>query len=313
MTVTHHLTIGNGESVETARTAFTVHALRSPSAIRERLEPHRGYAAYAIGQLAPRLFPYVRCWYAMGEAAGAGHSAEGLVLHSSGGLGEAAFTLGDPTAVDAILRLHRGPHQNFATCAEDHLPVLDRYFRVTQHQLMARMLVNGETFEPPRIPDGHVRVRHLRAEDARTVNRLYNTEGAPTFYSAAHIDSSFYHGVFYDGRLVAVAGTHVVSPEEGVAVVGNVFTHPRYRGRGYATLATGSTTAAILETCKDVVLTVDPRNIPAVRAYWRLGYTEVCRLIEAPVTRRDLFGLGAAAGRLSAWWRGRSRGVAVVR
>jgi hypothetical protein len=58
---------------------------------------------------------------------------------------------------------------------------------------------------------------------------------------------------------------------------------------------------------------VDPKNIPAVRAYWRLGYGEVCRLIEAPVTRRDLFGLGSAAARWLAGWRGRARGVEVVR
>jgi hypothetical protein len=50
---------------------------------------------------------------------------------------------------------------------------------------------------------------------------------------------------------------------------------------------------------------VDPQNTPAVYAYRRLGYREVCRLIEAPVTRRDLFGFGAALQRALARWRGR--------
>ena len=234
-------------------------------------------------------------------------------MHSGGGLGDATFLLGDPRAVEAILRLHRGPRQSFATCAPQHLPVLERYFRAAQQQTMSRMAVTPATFVPPPAPDGQVRVRRLRASDARAVNRLYNTEGAPTFYSAAHIESSAYHGVYLDKQLVAVAGTHVIAPEEGVAVVGNVFTHPRHRGRGYATLATGATTAAVLKECADVALTVDPRNIPAVRAYRRLGYSEVCRLVEAPVRRRDLLGLGAAANRLLAGWRGRGRGVEVVR
>ena len=44
------------------------------------------------------------------------------------------------------------------------------------------------------------------------------------------------------GALVAVAGTHLVSDTYGVAAIGNVFTHPDYRGRGYATLATGAVT-----------------------------------------------------------------------
>lgn len=301
----HSLT-GTEDTAERPRVTTAVRRLRDPNEIRALLLPQRGYAAYALGQLAPRLFPLVQCW--LGEH----ERGWGLVLYSSGGLGEAMFMMGDASAVEAIVRLHRGPHQNFATCAPDHLPVLETYYRVAQPHTMVRMTVTRATFEPPVVPDGHVRVRRLRAADARSVNRLYNTEGAPTFYSAAHIESSYYHGAYYDDRLVAVAGTHVVSPEEGVAVVGNVFTHPRYRGRGYATLATGVTTEVVLRECDEVALTVDPRNIPAVRAYWRLGYSEVCRVIEAPVVRRDLFGLGAAGHRWLAAWRGRAQGIELV-
>lgn len=303
-----HHAVGADEITErVAQPPVTVHALHDPALIRGLLLPHRGYAAYALGQLAPRLLPFVRCWYAQRDG------GEGLVMHSSGGLGDASFLLGDVRAVDAILRLHRGPRRTFTTCAPEHLPVLERYFRVTHAQTMARMMVDRTTFERPAMTDGHVHVRRLHAEDARLVNRLYNIEGAPTFYSATHIETGYYHGAFYDARLVAVAGTHVVSPEERVAVVGNVFTHPRYRGRGYATLATGMTTAAILEECDSVALTVDPRNVPAVRAYWRLGYSETCRLVEAPVTRRDLTGIGPLLRRTAASWRGRTSGVEIVK
>jgi RimJ/RimL family protein N-acetyltransferase len=299
---------GSDEAAERIAAArVLIRPLREPTAIRAILEPRRAYAAYAIGQLAPRLFPFVRCWYGESER------GEGLVMHSGGGLGEAMFTMGHRDTVGAILRLHRGPHATFATAQPEHMPALERFFRVTQQTVMARMHVSTATFEPAMVTDGHVRILRLRSSEARAVNRLYNTEGAPTVYSAAHIDGGYYHGVYYDGRLVAVAGTHVVAPEEGVAVVGNVFTHPRYRGRGYGTLATGAATAALLRECRDVVLTVDPKNIPAVRAYWRLGYTEVCRLIEAPVTRRDSFGLGAAIQRTFARWRGRGLGAEIVR
>ena len=180
-----HSIAGAHEPAEVMRkTAVTVRALHDPAAIRALLAPHRAYAAYALGQLAPRLFRLVRCWYAE-----SGHG-EGLVMHSGGGLGEASFMLGDVEAVDAILCLHRGPRQSFATCRPEHLPVLERYFKVAQQQTMARMAVTAATFVPPPPVDGHVRVLRLRAADVRTVNRLYNTEGAPTFYSAAHIDSS---------------------------------------------------------------------------------------------------------------------------
>ncbi|MGH2588580.1 MAG: GNAT family N-acetyltransferase [Dehalococcoidia bacterium] len=288
------------------RVRFIVRPLRDRSTIRALLEPQRVYAAYAIGQLASALFPFVRCWFAEND------QGEGLVIHSAGGLGDAMLTFGDPAAVEAILRVHRGPHGNFATCRSEHLPAVERYFRIAHQNTMARMAVTAETFRPVEPADGHTRVLRLRAAHARAVNRLYNTEGAPTFYSAAHIESGYYYGVYHDGRLVAVAGTHVVSPEEGVAVVGNVFTHPGFRGHGYATIATSATTAALLAECQDVVLTVDPRNTPAIHAYLRLGYREVCRLVEAPVSRRDLIGLGSGLQRLLARWRGRGLGAEIV-
>ena len=60
------------------------------------------------------------------------------------------------------------------------------------------------------------------------------------------------------------------------------------------------------------MLTVDPRNEPAVRAYTRLGYVEDSQLIEAVVTRRESLALGSLARRLVARWRGRRYGRELV-
>jgi RimJ/RimL family protein N-acetyltransferase len=303
-----HSLLGRRESAGDVPPAVAVvRALTDPAEMRALLAPHRGYAAYAIAQLAPRLLPMVRFWYAGGDR------GEGIVMYSGGGLGDATLMLGTPEAVEAIVRLHRGPRGSFLTCQTEHLALLGRYYRAGTPQTMARMVVDRATFRPVRDWSGAARVRRLRGDDARTVNRLYNTEGQPAFYTAAHIAEGYYHGVFVEGRLVAVAGTHVASPEERVAVVGNVFTHPAERGRGYGTLVTSATTLALLQVCDDVALTVDPGNSPAVRAYQRLGYRDIGRLIEAPVTRRDLLGAGAAWQRFRAGWRGRTEGVEIVR
>jgi RimJ/RimL family protein N-acetyltransferase len=295
-------------SVPAARTeVYLVRSLREARAIRARLEPRRAYSAYALGQLSPRLFPMVACWEARGR------HGEALVLFSRGGLGDAVFMSGDPDALAAILSLHRGPRHNFATFRPEHLPVVERYFKVANQQPMMRMAVDREGFRGVQGPlRPGVTVRRLHAADARLVNRLYNSEGQPTFYSSGHIDQGMYHGVFEDRRLVAVAGTHVISPEEGVAVVGNVFTNPSRRGHGHGTLATSATTEALLALCPDVVLTVDPGNTPAVRAYLRLGYREDSRLVEASVTRRSITGLGSLLATRLAAWRGRAEGGELV-
>jgi ribosomal protein S18 acetylase RimI-like enzyme len=92
-----------------------------------------------------------------------------------------------------------------------------------------------------------------------------------------------------------------------------VYTHPRYRGQHLAQAATGAVTAQLLQFCRDVVLSVDPTNAAAVRAYERLGYVEVARLIEGAATRRDGLGRATAVRRLMSRQRGRGRGVEVIR
>jgi predicted GNAT family acetyltransferase len=96
----------------------------------------------------------------------------------------------------------------------------------------------------------------------------------PDAFDASQLASRAFYGVWEAERLVAVAGTHVVSEARGVAAVGNVFTHPAYRGRGLATI----TTAAVVEDLlrrpgmTTIVLNVARENLPAVRCYESLGF-----------------------------------------
>jgi ribosomal protein S18 acetylase RimI-like enzyme len=274
---------------------YVVSALSDRDRIREILRVRMDYAAYAIGQLEPGLFERTRWFWARGD------TGTGLVLHSRGGLGDATFVMGDPDALAAILSVHPGPGHTYATCQPHHTGSLEGVYRLSNQQPMVRMAVRAGDFQPV---DGG-KVVALSGYDIRRVNGLYSTEGGPSYYIPEHIDAGVYRGIVTDGRLVAVAGTHVVSRNEGVAVVGNVFTHPQYRGRGYATTVTSAVTAALLGYCNYVVLTVDPANAPAIRAYEKLGYQEVCKLVEATATRRDASGIGSALRRARAAFRGR--------
>jgi RimJ/RimL family protein N-acetyltransferase len=253
------------------------------------------YTAYALGQLEPLLFPRTHWFWARGT------TGTGLVLHSRGGLGDATFVMGDADAVGAILSIHPGPSHTYATCQPQHLEALKGVYRLANQQPMIRMGVTRGRFNVA----PQVAAISLSGVDIRRINSLYGSEGGPSYYIAEHIDAGIYRGIVADGRLVAVAGTHVVSRQERVAVVGNVFTHPMYRGRGYATAATSAVTEALLGFCDNVVLTVDPENKPAVAAYARLGYQEICRLVEASAVRRDPSGFGSTLRRWRAGIRGR--------
>ncbi|MEX1103070.1 MAG: GNAT family N-acetyltransferase [Dehalococcoidia bacterium] len=275
--------------------AYVVQELHDRGRIRELLLPRVEYTAYALGQLEPGLYERTHWFSARGD------TGTGLVLHSRGGLGDATFVMGDPDAVAAILSIHPGTAHTYATCQPQHVEALQRTYRLATQQPMIRMATNRDSFVPFRL----LQTIPLGGVDIRRVNSLYGTEGGPSYYIPEHIDSGVYRGIILDGRLVAVAGTHVVSPQQRIAVVGNVFTHPAYRGRGLATACTSTVTESLLQYCDDVVLTVDPKNMPAVSAYERLGYSEQCQLIEASAARRDPSGLGCGIRRLRAAVRGR--------
>jgi ribosomal protein S18 acetylase RimI-like enzyme len=273
------MTVVERKSARDIWTEYGVHRLERRDHIRAVLEEKRPYAAYALGQLEPHLFRQAEWW----QASSGSHEA--LVLHSRGGLGHATFTMGESGALDAVLRLHPGSRSTFLTCEPQHLSTVLRHFDLDQRQTMIRMQVSSETFRPTNGP-----VRRLSGLDARELNRLYRADGMPSYYSPRQIDDAVYFGAEIEGDLVAVAGTHVISIASAIAVVGNVYTHPRFRGNKLAQSVTSAVTAHLLENCREVVLSVDPTNVAAVGAYARLGFVEVARLIEGAATRRDVLG-----------------------
>ena len=283
---------------EGGRPLFRIHRERDRRALNAALSGDRVYAAYALGHLESPLFERSHFWVAEGEHGSA------VVLHATA-IGRTLFVAGDPAAAEAVLSLHPGPRSTYlSTCAPEHLPVLERTHALSDTLRMMRMSVTKAAFAAV---DGAV--RRLRGTDARRLNALYALEDGPNFYTGDHVERGVYYGAFDGEELTSVAGTHIVAPQQSVAVVGNVFTHPAHRGGGLATRVTSRVTADLLDSgCALVVLTVNPTNTPAVPAYARLGYERGMPVVEARVQRRDRLGLGAWLRRRVARRRAGGRG-----
>lgn len=261
---------------------FTIRETRDRPALDAAMSEDRVFAAYALGHLEDSIFRSARFWIAEGE------SGSAVVLHANA-MGQTLYAGGDAAAIDATLSLHPGPRFSYlTTCSPDTLPVLRRMYAITDVLTMSRMSVTAASFQPV---DGSA--RRLRGADVHELNALYSLEQAG-YYSDQHIERGVYYGAFRDGRMVSVAGTHVVAPNVGIAIVGNVFTHPGHREQGLAELVTSKVTEELFTRgCSLTVLTVDAANTPAVQAYLRLGYERGATVVEARVRRRDLLGLGA--------------------
>lgn len=283
------------------RAKYRIAELSDEAAIRRLLEPQRPYTAYALAQLDPRMFPRNK-WYLS-----AGANRQALLVHSKSPLGSALFALGDATALDAALSLHPGPRFAFGSLMLEHKAIARKYFLMTRPQVMQRMTVDRGTFRP--VEAG---AQRLATSDVAAVNRLYSQEGGPTAYRPEHLDNAVYYGIYEGPDMISIAGTHVVSDAERIAVVGNVFTHPRYRGRGLAKATTSAVTRHLLEDCDLVALTVEEENEPAVAVYSGLGYETQCKLHETPLVRKEPIGAISLVRRVIAGWRGRHEGKEVL-
>ncbi len=263
-----------------ARTAardrtLEVRATRDREMLREFLERDRLFAAYAICDLDEREFQRTRWGIAMQQG-----SLVALVMEYSGQSPQPVFAMGAIDGIEAILEGVIRTRVGYVSARRDTLHALAAHYRVEPGPEMVRMVVDASTFVPLPGP-----VSRLLPPEIGDLNRLYDL-GLAAWLPAEVLVHGVYYGVRVNGRLVAAAGTHVVSREARLAVVGNVLTHREHRGQGYAKLTTAAVTAELLRTCDQVVLNVRSDNPPALAAYAAIGYREYTRFEERVVHRR---------------------------
>lgn len=161
-------------------------------------------------------------------------------------------------------------------------PAIERRYRFDAPTPMLRMVVSAATLT---VADLHAAAR-LDIGDEEAIRELYALWPETTFRRRM-LEAGIMYGIHAEGRLVAVAGTHAISTRHRIAAIGGVFTHPRYRSRGLATVATGAVAATLRANgVHDIVLNVRADNGPAIAAYHRLGFTGYVTFAEATAVRR---------------------------
>ena len=276
-------------AIRRAEVGPTAATTRDRELLREFLERHRLFAAYAICDLDDREFPRTR-W----AIARQGDDVVALGVEYEGGSPQPLFVLGSDAGIQAVLRDVLRPRLAYVAALPESLPAIARRYRLDPGPQMVRMGVIAERFRPVEDPG----VERLEPSDTPDLNRLYRL-GFGSWLPAQSVAEGVYYGLRVHGRLVAAAGTHIVSRAARLAVVGNVMTAAEFRGRGYAKAVTAAVTAELLGFCDDVVLNVRADNPPALNAYRRIGYLEHVRYEERLARRTgSLLGeIGAALRR----------------
>jgi RimJ/RimL family protein N-acetyltransferase len=254
----------------------TIRLLGNRTEIQAYLETDRDYAAYALGDLDVGFFE--KCtWHAAQD----GGTIRALALVYAGFDPPVLFLMG---ADDGVVALLAGPvraERFFVTAREEHLAALGQYYRWGELDQMWRMVLRPDRFPKP------VRsVRRLSEDDVDRLRALYALGGGDAF-DPSQVTQGMFYGVEQDGGLIAVAGTHLVSEAYDVGAIGNVMTHPDYRGRGYATLTTRAVCEELVWSgIHTIVLNVRQDNEAAVHVYEKLGFVRYCPFYEGVIERR---------------------------
>ncbi len=241
------------------------------------LRRDRLYAAYALGDLDGPGRNRV-LW---GMAYGLDGRPTALAMHHEGLVPQPLFLMGDLAGCRAVLTSVIKPRDAYFQSLEGHTPAIAEMYDLEAPVEMLRMAVDRDSFRPFAGP-----AERLGPRDVEDLNGLYQL-GFRAGFPSSVLDDGVYYGVRVRGRLVSAAGTHVLNPREGIAVVGNVMTHADFRGHDFAKMVTSAVTAELLNRVHDVALNVHADNVPAVAAYTRLGYRDYCRMVERLGRRRS--------------------------
>ncbi|MFG2065134.1 GNAT family N-acetyltransferase [Micromonospora sp. NPDC048871] len=222
--------------------------------------------AYELGDLDEFFWPYTS-WYRRGEAVALlYHGARPptlVVLARPEGVGESAALVAELAPVlPARLWAHLSPgvEQGLAGA-----------FRVVSSGAHLKMALTEPDGLAGVVAAGEVLGRgHLPA-----LRELYKVAYPGNWFDPRMVDTGRYVGVWAEGALVAVAGVHVYSPAFQVAALGNVTTHPAWRGRGLASAVVARLCGLLRAEVEHVTLNVKADNGAAVRLYERLGFRRV--------------------------------------
>ena len=118
-------------------------------------------------------------------------------------------------------------------------------------------------------------MRRLEREDLGAVTAFYEKSYPENWFDERMLETGQYYGIWRGEKLVSVAGIHVYSPTYKIATLGNVTTHPAYRGQGLSTEVCAALCQDLLKTVEHIGLNVKADNVAAIAVYERLGFERV--------------------------------------
>jgi RimJ/RimL family protein N-acetyltransferase len=238
--------------------------------------------SFALADLEPPLRTYSQFAVAT-QQDGPDHAICLLLRHPI--IGDVLSPFGADEGIAAILQHVTLPERPLIQAQQRHIPLLQRHYQpatASAWRDMLRMAIMDTSWRPTPAPPSAPPIMRLAPPDVAALSALYGRHPESAF-SADLFPQGLYFGVREGDHIIAAGGTHALAAAHGIAVLGNIYTAPEARGRGYATAITAALAAALLEQGLSlVVLNVFADNSPAIHVYERLGFRTQHHLLTGP-------------------------------
>jgi ribosomal protein S18 acetylase RimI-like enzyme len=132
-------------------------------------------------------------------------------------------------------------------------------------------------------------VVRLTEDDQEEMLVLYQEGYRNNWFNPRMLQTKQYFGLRLKNRLVSIAGIHVYSEKYKVAALGNIVTHPEYRGKGFGKAVMAKLCQSLAKHVDYIGLNVKADNTAAVEMYRKLGFEIVSSYYEFMILRGPHF------------------------
>lgn len=242
--------------------------LHDKKVIEGHLRGNTGLQIYSIGDLDDFYFPYT-IWYGLKS----GNFISAIAMLYTAVNPPVLIALSPENELGMLNNLlksilHLLPVKIYSHLTPGTEVILQEKYSLEFHGDYCKMVLKEKHF----IEDTLLQTYQLTFYDLPKIRQLFHESYPDNSFDPRMLETGMYFGIDKDRKLVSIAGVHVYSQKYKVAALGNITTHPDYRGNGFSKIVT-SRVCKELEPHVDIIgLNTHIQNEPAIKCYKDLGF-----------------------------------------
>ncbi len=161
------------------------------------------------------------------------------------------------------------PKKFYSHLSSGLVEVLEKTYNYIDHGTFLKMSLIKENLNCKQEND---HIKRLSVSNLDLVKKFYSESYPGNWFDKRMLETGKYFGYFNGCEITGVSGIHVYSPLYGVAVLGNITTHPIHRGKSICTELTSVLCKDLFKTVNKIGLNVHSENMAAIRSYEKVGF-----------------------------------------